>query len=578
MKRQMAFVLLTLLPILAHAQVDTAWVRRFDGGSHLLDSVAGIAVDQHGFNDTVDVGVTLISRPVGSVMPGKVAPQARVKNYGYQEVDFPFSFRLTRGTKVYYADTQQVVALLPNTERTVTFDTVNLDTGTFMAKAKCRVYGDSHPANDSMMSQVVATWPPPGWAQQADVPFGPKSKRVKDGGALAYSSNSSYSSYIYALKGGNTNEFYRFDVEANTWTAKETIPGIGLSGRKKYVKKGGSLCYDPWARKVYAVKGNNSLQFWCYDCDSDSWRQKSDVPLGTGRALKEGSALTFGQNDDGRFAYLLKGSNTEEFWRYDPDSNAWTRQENAPYGLYNKYYRDGSCLALYADAGVIYALKGSYDEFYAYDMTSGTWTTKTSLPMVGQSGRKKKVKSGAGMAALGNLIYALKGDNTQEFWSYSCDSDKWAQLTDIPLGTGKRVKGGGGLTASPRRVYALKGNNTLEFWMYGSYGPSGKLEGGIMNYEIQSSSFIPHDSDFRLQIAPNPFAGATAITYSLPTAGEVSLTLYNLTGQFVRVLVSGSHPAGAATLRLRTSDLSRGVYLLKLKTCDREITEKLVIE
>jgi hypothetical protein len=99
-----------------------------------------------------------------------------------------------------------------------------------------------------------------------------------------------------------------------------------------------------------------------------------------------------------------------------------------------------------------------------------------------------------------------------------------------------------------------------------------------MNYEVQSSSFLPHDADFRLQIAPNPFSGAATITYSLPQAGNISLKLYDVSGTLVTTLTSGYHNAGASSFILHPSSLSKGIYVLKLETETATTTEKLIIE
>jgi len=84
------------------------------------------------------------------------------------------------------------------------------------------------------------------------MPPGGKSKRVKDGGCLASNADGSL---VYALKGNNRCEFYRYNALPNTWAASESIPAIGAGGKKKAVKKGAAMAEA--GGRVYAAKGRN---------------------------------------------------------------------------------------------------------------------------------------------------------------------------------------------------------------------------------------------------------------------------------------------------------------------------------
>jgi len=65
---------------------------------------------------------------------------------------------------------------------------------------------------------------------------------------------------------------------------------------------------------------------------------------------------------------------------------------------------------------------------------------------------------------------------------------------------------------------------------------------------------------------PNPFNPSAQISFTLDKAGPAELTVYSVLGQKIRVLASGSFPAGRQTVRLDGSDLASGTYLIRLKS------------
>ena len=426
----------------------------------------------------------------------------------------------------------------------------------------------------------------PGWMRRVDMPAGPKNKNVKDGGCIAYKPDST-GEYVYALKGNGRYEFYRYDVTANTWTAKESIPAIGRTGKKKAVKKGAAMTASP--RRIHTivdsacypipcVKGNNTLEFWQYDprlsgTPTYPWRQLAGVPPGA-KAVKEGAGMVRIPVHDSMFVYLLKGSGTQEFHRYNRFLDAWERMVDAPLGASGKPWKSGSCIAYDSINKTIYALKGSYNELYAYDIATNTWTAKASLPLMGSLGKKKKAKDGAGMAWLNGKLYAQKGNGTLEFWSYSPATDAWTQTEDMPVGAGKAVKGGGAVTASSTSVFSLKGNNTLEFY---SYTPAvfNSTPAGGTNTELAS---LNHPNVYALSVAPNPLSRSTEVNYSLSGAGNVELRLYDVSGALVKTLMSGRVSAGSHATRLDATKPAHGIYFLKLVADGYHATNKLIIE
>jgi len=76
---------------------------------------------------------------------------------------------------------------------------------------------------------------------------------------------------------------------------------------------------------------------------------------------------------------------------------------------------------------------------------------------------------------------------------------------------------------------------------------------------------------------PNPFNPSTSIQYSLAGNSRVELTLYDVRGRLVKVLVDGEMDAGVYRLTLQGDDLSSGVYLYQLKTSSFTQTRKMIL-
>jgi hypothetical protein len=414
------------------------------------------------------------------------------------------------------------------------------------------------------------------------VPFGGKNQRVKDGACLSSLvssdksdlSDRSDSAMVYALKGNNTFEFYAYDIATNVWATKESIPAIGHSGKKKGVKKGSSMAALDGA--IYVTKGNSTYDLWTYVPSTGGWRQLADIPTGL-KPMKEGAGAAPVMINDTGYIYLMKGSGTHEFYRYSLLNNTWESRADLPTGVSGKPFKNGSCLAARADGARIYAIKGSYNEFSEYDVASNTWVARAPLPLVGSSGKKKKVKDGSGIAWYGDRLFAMKGGNTLEFYAWNPAIDSWKYRPDVPIGGGKRVKGGGGLTnASGLGLYATKGNNTVEFYHYGvASAYNSPLTASRSEILSQSAIRNPQPA---IRLSPNPFSTATTASYSLPKPGNVSLKVYDVTGKVVMNLAAGYRDAGASRLHFDHLHLARGIYLLKLRTETGSATTSLIVQ
>ncbi|MDH7516222.1 MAG: carboxypeptidase regulatory-like domain-containing protein [Bacteroidota bacterium] len=82
---------------------------------------------------------------------------------------------------------------------------------------------------------------------------------------------------------------------------------------------------------------------------------------------------------------------------------------------------------------------------------------------------------------------------------------------------------------------------------------------------------------FLAQNYPNPFNPSTVITFGIPAASQVSLTVQNLLGSRVATLLEGRMDAGTYTVHWDASSLPAGVYLYRLENEGTVLTRRMLL-
>ncbi|MBT3234270.1 MAG: T9SS type A sorting domain-containing protein, partial [Calditrichaeota bacterium] len=84
--------------------------------------------------------------------------------------------------------------------------------------------------------------------------------------------------------------------------------------------------------------------------------------------------------------------------------------------------------------------------------------------------------------------------------------------------------------------------------------------------------------EFRItSVYPNPFNSTTTIKYSLPFASNISLSLYNLSGQSIETLVNHRQQAGLHQVTLNAFNTPSGLYFVRLETAGQTYTQKIML-
>jgi len=99
--------------------------------------------------------------------------------------------------------------------------------------------------------------------------------------------------------------------------------------------------------------------------------------------------------------------------------------------------------------------------------------------------------------------------------------------------------------------------------------------------EEETTSSLPERFHLN-QNFPNPFNPATNIEYSVPTRSHVTIEVYNILGQKIRILTDESNPAGDHQITWdgndsRGAEVSTGVYFYRFQAGDFAETKKMIL-
>jgi photosystem II stability/assembly factor-like uncharacterized protein len=130
-----------------------------------------------------------------------------------------------------------------------------------------------------------------------------------------------------------------------------------------------------------------------------------------------------------------------------------------------------------------------------------------------------------------------------------------------------------GETEALNSLYFL--NDTLG-WLVGESGLIIRAGDSVTSSIVVDESLMP-DRFALYQNYPNPFNPVTTIRYALPIQTEVKLSIYNIMGQEVAVLMEKIQNAGSHAVKWNASNEPSGIYFYRLETTRKQFTKKLVV-
>ena len=442
-------------------------------------------------------------------------------------------------------------------------------------------------------------------------------QQTMDGGYIIAGTTSSYGtgydSDVYLIKTdgiGNESWYQTFGGSDSEWgqSVQQTTDG-------GYIIAGHTESYGAGGYDVYLIKTDeNGNELWSQTFGGVGWDDGYSVQQTTdGGYIVAGTTSSYGTGNDDFYLIKTDGNGNE----------AWSQTfggTGADWGHGVQQTTDGGyILAGYtgsygAGGGDFYLIKTDGDGNETWSRTFGgtgpeygysvQQTTDGGYIIAGRTGS---------YGALGTDVYLIKTDNNGiEVWSQTFGGSGW----DCGYSVQQTSDGGyiiAGQTSSygagNEDFYLIKtdadGDSIWTKTFGGSSDDVGKsvqqtTDGGYIiagytdSFGVSESDVYliclegelgveehfgsPHPSEFILYPAyPNPFNPSTTLSFSLPTAGEVALNVYNIQGREVAKLIDGFQPAGSHQVTFDAKNLTSGVYFVRLEAGDFSQTEKLLL-
>ena len=238
---------------------------------------------------------------------------------------------------------------------------------------------------------------------------------------------------------------------------------------------------------------------------------------------------------------------------------------------------------------------GNGDDF-AYslviDNAENIYSTGQSNGEKSASGDIAIVKYSSAGAQLGSQIFSV-GSNNEGAYKVRIDANQDLYLAGFSNSDALILKYNSALALQWSKTFNSPANqndvaydmildNTGNIYVTGtSEGISSKIDYMTIKYsQLVGINQIPSESPTRYLLSqnfPNPFNPSTNIRFDIPNDALVNITVYDITGREVMLLVDGYEAAGSYELNFDASGLSSGMYFYKFTAGSFTDIKKMVL-
>lgn len=342
-------------------------------------------------------------------------------------------------------------------------------------------------------------------------------------------------------------DLWAYDPQTDAWTQKADLPG---SARRDAV----SFVIDNFA---YVGSGMDSISgpigttlkdFWRYDPNMNAWAAVADFPGAGGDGVYFATGFAAGGK-----GYLCGGKTgpnlySNQLWEYKPSNNQWIQRANFPGGV--RYQMLSFVVGNKAYVGMGIDQNIFKKDVYCFDPGANYWQTIAPFPGYERGSASTFTLEERGFICLGN-----NGGLLTDLIEYNPKTDTWTLRAEY---------GGSGRKSAVSFVIDGKA------YVGTGKGYSGKKDSW---YVYAPSNYAAlEELEASIQIYPNPVVSQLNIS---GIKGKVKdFTIYNTSGRKLLFLdLNNSHEES-----IDISALETGVLILSFRLEDGQVLTKKIVK